>query len=111
MVNQEQVKSGVRWGVSFVGGVAVGRGWLKAETIEAFLTNPEAIGLVVSILMGIWGLIARTNKNMVVAAANVPEVQAVVTTQTKEGVALADAVPSQTVVSAGTVAAKEMVKP
>lgn len=93
-MNQEQVKSLLRYGIGFVGGILVGRGSIKAETVQALLSNEAVLGAIASAVATGWGLLARTNKNLVVAAATVPEVKEIVATK-----ALANDVPSTKVVS------------
>lgn len=114
-MNPEQVKSGVRYLLATFGGAVAGwfasRGWLSTEQVLSILNSEVFLGLIVSGIMGAWGLVARTNKNMVVAANNVPAVRGVVMHPTSEGKAIASAVPTDSVTVAGTTTAKELVTP
>lgn len=116
--NNEQVKSGVRWVLAALGGtffgVFISKGWVTAEQVQALMTNETLVGIIASGVMSlgglVWGLISRKESNMVAAVNAMPDVQGVVTTPTPEGRALAAAVPSPTVVTAGTGAATAVAK-
>lgn len=117
-MNSEQVKSGVRWLVSTFGGAVAGffagKGWLSADTVLQVLNSEVFLGLLASLAMGAWALVARTEKNQVAAVAEIAKqpdspVKAVITEDTPEGKDLAAAIPGP-VVPAGSVAAKEMAK-
>ena len=87
-MNQEQVLSLLRTLLQIGGSVAVTKGWTDEGTVVALT------GALVTIAATAWGLIARSNKNLVVAAAAVPEVQQIVAAPK-----VAQAVPSAKVVA------------
>lgn len=81
-MNSEQVKSGIRWFVSTFGGVAAGyfaawSGWFSADQIIGALNSPTFLALASSVVMGIWGIFNKTDKNIVAAASAVPEVKSI----------------------------------
>ncbi|MEE7478402.1 hypothetical protein [Methylobacterium hispanicum] len=88
-MNSEQLTSLLRTVLQFAGGIAVGRGWVDAETMTAL------VGAVVTILVTVWGLYARRNAGLVASAAAVPGVQTIAAAP-----ALADKVPAANVVPA-----------
>lgn len=100
--NSEQLKQTLRAGIIALGGFLVGKGWVTSETIQAVANSEVIIGLVVAAITWGWGYIARSNKNLVVAADSVPGVKGVVTNATQEGIALANSIPSPSVAPAGT---------
>jgi hypothetical protein len=59
----------------------------------------------------VWAYLSNRPKAIAAAADSLPGVAGVVTTNTPEGRALAEAVPSRTVATAGTVQAKAIVNP
>ena len=75
-MNEEQIKSMVRWVVATFGGVLVGWGTSKGlPDMSSLLTNEAMIGVVSTIAVGAWSWIARRKSNMIVAAAKLPEVK------------------------------------
>lgn len=88
-MNSEQLTSLLRTVLQFAGGIAVGRGWIDAETSTAI------VGALVTIAVTLWGLYARRNTGLVAAAAAVPGVQTITAAP-----ALADKVPAVNVVPA-----------
>ncbi len=105
-MNQEQVKSAVRWLVSTFGaafaGFFVGKGWFTAEQVLEFLNSEVFMSVVVSLVGLIWGFFVHTRTNAVAVVKDIPEVAGVVTAPTPAGVALASAVPGDSVAPAGT---------
>lgn len=78
-INKEQVLAAVRWLIAFGGGILVGKGYITAEQLNTISANlPVIIPALISIGGLVWGIINRTDKNIVVAAAQVPGVKAVV---------------------------------
>lgn len=78
-----------------------------------FMTDAKwqiASGMIVNVLSLVWMVINNTSAAMTESVNELPGVKAVVTTQNAAGRALADSVPSETVVVAGTVEAKELAK-
>lgn len=67
-------------------------------------------GMIINVLSLIWMIVNNTSAAMTESVNELPGVKAVVTTQNAAGRALADSVPSETVVVAGTVEAKELAK-
>ncbi|MGE7418267.1 hypothetical protein [Methylobacterium tarhaniae] len=82
-MNPEQLTALLRTLLQFGGGVAVGRGWIDADT-AATLT-----GALITLIVTAWGLYARRNTGLVAAAAAVPAVKAILADP-----ATAHAVPS-----------------
>lgn len=105
-MNRDQVMSSVRYTVATFGGVFAGwfaaRGWFSTEQIMGIITSEAFVGLVTSGVIALWGVLMRSDKNLVASAEAVPGVKGVITTNTVEGRALASAVPATTVVPAGT---------
>jgi len=76
--NVEQVKSGLRWVGATFGGAVIGWGTSKGWDVSGLLSvfNAEAaVGTAASVIMLIWGVIAKTKTGLVAAAATVPEVK------------------------------------
>lgn len=108
-MNYEQVTGLIRQILPVVGGVAIAFGWLTKDQVGTLVTNvAAAAGPLMIIGSTIWSLVNKTDKAIVAAANALPQVQGVVTKPTEEGRELAASVPSSTVVSAGTPAAKSI---
>ncbi len=73
-MNQEQIGALLRTVFQFLGGVAVGRGWIDGDTATALS------GLAVTIGLTLWGIYVRRDKGLVESAAAVPEVAKIVAT-------------------------------
>jgi hypothetical protein len=114
-MNEEQVKSGIRWLITTFGGVVAGffaaKGWFTVDQVLSVLNSGTFIGVVTSGVILVWGLITHKKSNAVAVVNAMPEVQGVVTAPTADGRALANAVPSATVAVAGTQAAAQVAKP
>ncbi|MCF4125365.1 Pam3-gp28 family putative phage holin [Methylobacterium sp. SyP6R] len=82
-MNPEQLTALLRTLLQFGGGIAVGRGWIDADTATTLT------GALVTLIVTIWGLYARRNTGLVAAAAAVPTVKAILADP-----ATAQAVPS-----------------
>ncbi|KMO21059.1 hypothetical protein [Methylobacterium platani] len=82
-MNQEQLTALLRTLLQFGGGIAVGHGWIDAETATA------VSGALLTLLVTAWSLYARRNAGLVAAAAAVPAVKAILADP-----ATAQAVPS-----------------
>lgn len=113
-MNQEQVKSAIRSLITTFGGVIAGwfaaKGWFTIDQVTSVLNSPTTISILASIAAGAWGLVAHTQKNAVAVVDTIAKqpdspVKAVVTESTEAGRALADALPGNTTVVAGTSAA------
>jgi len=75
--NVEQIKSAIRWVIATFGGGFIGWGTAKGWDISGLLSmfNTEAVvGVVASLIMLAWGVIAKTKTGLVAAASAVPEV-------------------------------------
>jgi len=77
------------------------------------LNSPTVLALAASGIAGAWGLFVHTQANAVTVVDTIAKqpnspVKAVVVEPTAEGKALADAMPGNTTVVAGTVAAAQM---
>ncbi|MFE1598171.1 Pam3-gp28 family putative phage holin [Methylobacterium sp. ID0610] len=92
-MNQEQLLSLARTLLQIGGALAVARGWISAEQM-ASLTDQLIIAAGALVMIGttIWGLVARSKKNLVAAAAALPEVAEI-----KASAPIASAVPSDKV--------------
>ena len=112
-MNSEQVKSALRTliiaGFAWLGGYALHAHWITEDALNAFLNGPVGAAFAGIIVTGVWGVINKTNANLVASASAVPEVKAVITTATPAGVAMA-AAGADNVVSAGTVQAVAVAK-
>ena len=73
-MNREQFEMLFRTLLQVLGAFAVGKGWVSGEDWVTY----SAGGLTIAVT--IWGFVARNNKNLVNAAAKVPEVSAIITT-------------------------------
>ncbi|BCM87095.1 hypothetical protein NS228_13375 [Methylobacterium indicum] len=82
-MNQEQLTTLLRTLLQFAGGIAVGCGWLDADTATTLT------GALVTLIVTVWGLYVRRNAGLVAAAAALPAVKAILAAP-----ATAQAVPS-----------------
>ena len=107
--NPDQVKSLIRWFIntfgSFIAGWFAAKGWFTVDQVLTVLNSPALAGAATSIVIAGLGLFAHTQVNTIAAADAIPGAKGVIMAPTVEGKALADAVPSKTVVVAGTVEA------
>lgn len=113
-MNEEQVKSAIRSLVSTFGGAIAGwfaaKGWFSVDDVLHVLNSPTVISIIASAIMGGWGLIVHTQKNAVavvdaIAKDPASPVKGVVTTATPAGRELAESMPGNTTVPAGSPAA------
>lgn len=121
-MNPEQVKSTLRTLLATFGGMIAGwfgaKGWLTSDQVMAVLTSETFLGIVTSIVVGVWGIFVHTQQNAVAVVGTIAKdpqspVRAVIMEPTKEGVAIAQAITKDTevpVVPAGTVQAAELSK-
>jgi hypothetical protein len=118
-MNQEQLKSGVRWIIATFGGVIAGwfaaKGWFTIDQVTSVLNSPTTVSVIVSIASLIWGLLTHTQTNAVAVVDTIAKqpdspVKAVVTEPTIAGRELADSIPGNTTVVAGTQAAANLAK-
>lgn len=82
-MNQDQLTTLLRTLLQFGGGIAVGLGWIDADTATTLT------GALVTLLVTVWGLYVRRNAGLVASAAAVPSVKAILADPVT-----ADAVPS-----------------
>lgn len=113
-MNQEQVKSAIRSLITTFGGVIAGwfaaKGWFTIDQVTSVLNSPTTLSILASIAAGAWGLVTHTQKNAVAVVDDIAKqpnspVKAVVTKPTEAGQELADALPGNTTVVAGSQAA------
>lgn len=118
-MNPEQVKSTARWFVATFGGVIAGwfaaKGWFTVDQVTSVLNSPTTISIIASIAAGVWGLATHTQANAVAVVDTIAKqpdspVKAVVVEPTEAGRNLADAMPGNTTVVAGSTAAVEQAK-
>lgn len=104
IMNQEQMLGLLRDFLKLLGGGLVTNGIVSTPnwtTWSGFIIMLAPIG---------WSLYEKTKTRMIAKVDALPEVAAVITRDTKDGRELANAVPSPTVVPAGTVAAATVAK-
>lgn len=108
-MNSEQTKDLIRSLVATFGGMIAGwfahSGWITTDQVLAILNSPTFAGLAASLVAVVLGLFTHTKANAVAVVDAMPEVAGVLTKPTVAGRDLAAAVPSPTVVPAGTPAA------
>lgn len=107
-MNIEQVKSAVRWLIATFGPTIVAHGYASTSSLEM------VGGAIISLTPLIWGLVTHTQANAVAVVDTIAKqpdspVKAVITEATKEGQELALALPGNTTVVAGSVAAAGVV--
>lgn len=103
-MNLEQVKSAVRWVIASFGPIIIQHGYASAGTLEMMG------GVVVSLAPLIWGMLTHTQTNAVAVVDTIAKqpdspVKAVVTEPTDAGRELANSLPGNTTVVAGSSAA------
>ena len=103
-MNWEQVKNNVQILLGALSGFMVGKGWVDQSTATALIGVLMAVGPL------IWGIIENTKAKMVAKVDSMDGVAGVLTKATTEGVALANSVPSPTVVPVGTASAAAVAK-
>lgn len=91
--NVAQVQTSVRWllsnGGTALAAYAVGKGWVTKDTAAQVLSDPLVYSILVSVGMYVWGMVARTDKNLKVSVADVDPKAVIVTTA-----AVAEATPN-----------------
>jgi hypothetical protein len=108
-MNIEQAKSAVRWLIATFGPFLIAHGYASSGTLEL------VSGVIISLIPLVLGLWTHTQTNAVAVVdtlAKQPDtgVKAVIADSTAAGKALAVAMPGNTTVVAGTVAAAEVAK-
>ena len=103
----------------YVGGVVAGwfaaKGWFTIDQVTSVLNSPTTLSVIVSIASLVWGMFTHTQTNAVAVVDTIAKqpdspVKAVVVEPTAEGKALAETMPGNTTVVAGTVAAASVAK-
>lgn len=101
-MNQEQIKSLVRWVIATFGPFVTSHGYVSSS-------NWEMIGgIILSAIPFVWGLLVHTQANTVTMANAIPAVAGVVMANTGDGRALASAVGQAGAVVAGSVPASKV---
>lgn len=109
-MNAEQAKSLIRWMVATFGPFIIAQGYASQSTLELWS------GVLVSLAPLVWSMFTHTQANavavvdMIAKEKNSP-VKAVLTESTTAGRALAQSMPGDTTVVAGTQAATAAAKP
>ena len=118
-MNTEQAKSSARWFIATFGGAAAGwfaaKGWFTIDQVTSVLNSETTISLIASVAVFVWGLFVHTQKNAVAVVYDIAKqpnspVKAVVTEPTTAGRELAEAMPGNTTVVAGSQAAATIAK-
>ena len=118
-MNPEQAKSSARWFVATFGGVAAGwfaaKGWFTIDQVTSVLNSETTISLLASAAVFVWGLFVHTQKNAVAIVDTIAKqpdspVKAVLADDTKAGKELAESLPGNTTVVAGTFEASKLAK-
>lgn len=95
-MNTAQIASLVRVVLMIGGGIAVGRGWVSEEQLNA-VTDPalllQIVGGAVAIGTAAYAVWARSTKNLVATTSSLDEVELIVAPK------LADAIPSAKVIA------------
>ncbi|SRR6266478_10228559 len=108
-MNQEQVKSFVRWLQATLGPILVSHGYISSSNMEI------VAGVVISLVPLVWSIFVHTQTNAVavvdaIAKDPASPIKAVIVAPTASGIELARALPGNTTVIAGTPAAEKVVK-
>jgi hypothetical protein len=114
--NAEQAKSMASWLVTTFGagitGFVVAKGWASTQSVTALLNSQYFMDALIWAIMTlptlVWGLYVHTKKYATEVVDAIPEVRGVITDRTPAGIALAKAIPSDTVTTAGTVMAAQV---
>ena len=118
-MNIEQAKSSVRWFITTFGGAAAGwfaaKGWFTIDQVTSVLNSETTISLLASAAVFVWGLFVHSQKNAVAVVDTIAKqpdspVKAVVTEPSPAGRELANSLPGNTTVVAGSNAAVNLAK-
>lgn len=101
-ISWDQISGFVQRTLMFLGGLAVGKGWVSEQLMI------QLVGVAMGIIGFLWGIGSNTEKSLVKSVDAIPSVAGVVPKATPEGKALAEAVKSPTVAVAGTQAASTL---
>lgn len=108
-MNTEQVKGAVRWMIATFGPFLIAHGYATSGTLEL------AGGIAVSLAPLVWSMLVHTQANAVAVVDTIAKdptsaVKAVVLEPTTAGRELAETLPGNTTVVAGSVAASNVTK-
>jgi hypothetical protein len=108
-MNQQQVLSFVRWLQATIGPLLIANGYVSASTLQM------VGGVVISLVPLAWSMFVHTQSNAVAvvdAIAKIPDspVKAVIVESSRAGRELAEAMPGNTTVVAGSQAAEKIAK-
>jgi hypothetical protein len=107
--SQQQINSAVRTLLATLGGLvagwAIAKGYITQSEADSILSNQQVMDSVTTVVLtllgsagaagvGIWGLVAHKQANVVATVAAMPEVNKVEMVSTAAGLNLAAAVPS-----------------
>lgn len=84
----------------------IGGTFLVSKSIVSEADWTAIMGGILMVVPAVWGLMATRKSAIVDTVNHMPEVAGVITKNSTEGIALANAVQGETVVPAGTVEAK-----
>lgn len=104
MFTSQQAMMALRWAMNAAGVWMMTRGYGNDEIFTALG------GVVMSAFPFIWGWIRHSKYGTIIAADEITDVAGVVMKETTDGRALAKAIPSSTVVSAGSAAAAQIAR-
>lgn len=111
-MNETQLMDLLKQVLQVAGTIATAFGLLTPAETASYTTSILAVaGPIAMIGAVVWGFLDARKSKLVATVNAMPEVAGVVTTQTTEGRALANAVPSNTVAAAGTTAAANIATP
>lgn len=115
-MNPEQLKTILRSvlvaGGSSLGTFLVTKGYLTADQVASLASQIDwgaAAGFLVSAFGIVWGVLDRRKSALIASVDKLPEVRGVVLSPTKAGADLAEAVPSNTVVTADAPGARALI--
>lgn len=90
-INQSQFLGLIRTILTFVGGIAVGKGWLSADLVTAIIGGSATIGTA------IWSMLAHTKISQIMEVEKMDEVKKIVLSSEKlNGGKLSDLADSPT---------------
>ena len=118
-MNIEQAKSSARWFVAtfggFIGGWFASKGWFTIDQVTSVLNSETTLSILASAAVFVWGLFVHTQKNAVAIVDDIAKqpdspVKAVLAEDNKAGKELAESLPGNTTVVAGTLEASKLAK-
>lgn len=108
-MNQEQAKAAVRWIIATFGPYITAHGYATSSSLELWG------GIAVTLVPLVWALLTHTQANAVAVVDTIAKdssspVKGIVTTNSAEGVALAQSLPGGETVPAGSSQAAQIAK-